>query len=148
MRSVLLNLFQKKWIWRILQQQQRQQNKSVDKKHCIINISWLLKGTPIHESLHNTTLTWAAFENNPLIDWPMNFIQEWGKFFFYVMFMFIFCLLYVICLCFCYFCFFIFLFFVLAFPGAHCNAIIARARTWRYCLCVLIWRDHWDPSDP
>ena len=36
------------------------------------------KGSPIHASLHNTTLTWAAFENNPLIDWPMNFIQEWG----------------------------------------------------------------------
>ena len=36
------------------------------------------KDTPIHASLHNTTLTWAAFENNPLIDWPMNFIQEWG----------------------------------------------------------------------
>ena len=61
------------------QQQQQQQNKSVDKKHCIINISWLLKGTPIYERLHNTTLTWAAFENSPLIDWPMNFIQGWAE---------------------------------------------------------------------
>ena len=34
--------------------------ENVDKKHCIINIKWL------QVCITNTTLTWAAFENNPL----------------------------------------------------------------------------------
>ena len=41
---------------------------NVEDKHFMINISWFLKGTP-DQYMHDTTLTWAAFENNPLIDW-------------------------------------------------------------------------------
>ena len=37
---------------------------------------------------------------------------------------------------FCYCWFLILIFFVLAFPGALCDAIIVRARRWRYCLLV------------
>ena len=46
--------------------------ENVDKKHCIINISWL------QVCITNTTLTVSGVWKQPnIIDWPMNFIQEW-----------------------------------------------------------------------
>ena len=46
--------------------------ENVDKEHCIINISWL------QVCITNTTLTVSGVWKQPIIiDWPMNFIQEW-----------------------------------------------------------------------
>ena len=59
----LLNLFQKNEY-----EEFKNKKMNVEDKHFMINISWFFKGTP-DQYMHDTTLTWAAFENNPLIDW-------------------------------------------------------------------------------
>ena len=76
MRSVLPNCFRKmnmkNYTTTTTTTTTTTKQENVDKKHCIINISWL------QVCITNRKLTVSGVWKQPIIiDWPMNFIQEW-----------------------------------------------------------------------